>query len=100
MEQAEVHVSDRIIGSVSPYLFGGLTEHFGTGIYGGLWDVERGTPRGRRAGSRSGPEDLGSATPAGASRTQRPVHEETYWTGFPFGSVVAEDIAHGFALPE
>lgn len=112
MEQAEVRVSDEVIGSVSPYLFGGLTEHFGTGIYGGLWDTARNTPR---ADVQASVRALGASMlryPGGCfsdwyhwrdgvgPKEQRPTHEETYWTGFRFDEVAPPELAPALQLPD
>ena len=38
MADAEVEVTRERIGTVSPHLFGGLLEHLGRCVYGGVWD--------------------------------------------------------------
>jgi alpha-N-arabinofuranosidase len=42
--------NERIVGSISPYLFGGFTEHMGRCIYGGLYDP--GSPQADERGFR------------------------------------------------
>lgn len=45
MSTAEVHLAPGSGTRVSPLLFGALTEHFGRGIYDGIWDNQRAAPR-------------------------------------------------------
>jgi alpha-N-arabinofuranosidase len=79
---------------ISPYVHAALTEHFGTGIYGGIWDARRNVPR---ADVQAAVRGLGITMlryPGGCfadwyhwhdgigPREQRPVHQRTYWTDF------------------
>lgn len=112
MESAEVRVGERVIGPVSPHLFGGLTEHFGTGIYGGLWDAERDLPR---ADVQAAVRALGTTVlryPGGCfsdwyhwrdgvgPKQRRPTHDQTYWTTFRFADVAPPATAHLFELSD
>jgi alpha-N-arabinofuranosidase len=45
MVDAEVEVTRHVIGDVSPRLFGGLLEHLGRCVYGGVWDLRTQQPR-------------------------------------------------------
>jgi alpha-N-arabinofuranosidase len=93
VRSAEVHVGDGRI-ALSPFLHGALTEHFGYGIYGGIWDPGRDVPR---ADVQAAVRSLGITMfryPGGCfadwyhwrdgvgPRADRPVHDRTYWTEF------------------
>jgi alpha-N-arabinofuranosidase len=94
MRSAEVEIQANDIAPISPYVHAALTEHFGTGIYGGIWDAERHAPR---ADVQAAVRGLGITMlryPGGCfadwyhwrdgvgPRDQRPVHDRTYWTDF------------------
>lgn len=112
MESAEVEVSRRVVADVSPHLFGALTEHFGTGIYGGLWDVHAGVPR---ADVQAAVAAMGASMlryPGGCfadwyhwrdgvgPHETRPTYDETFWTGYPFHEMVPEEMAPVYWVPD
>jgi alpha-L-arabinofuranosidase len=98
MIDAELRVGGRPGSCVSRGLFGGFVEHFGTGIYGGIWDSEADQPRSDvlAAVRRMGPTAL--RYPGGCfsdwyhwrdgvgDRAGRPTHERQFWTGFQLDS--------------
>jgi len=45
MVDAEVEVSGDVIGDIAPEIFGGLLEHLGRCVYGGVWDLDSQRPR-------------------------------------------------------
>ena len=110
--KAELVVSPELGDQISPFIFGALTEHFGRGLYGGLWDREREVPR---ADVMAAVQALGTTMfryPGGCfsswyhwrdgvgPRSQRPVHETTYWTGFHVGDADADRLAPEFGPRE
>ena len=110
--RARIHVTPDVVADVSPYLFGALTEHFGRGLYGGLWDAERDVPR---ADVKAAAAGLGATMfryPGGCfadwyhwrdgvgPRDQRPTHDATYWTGFRFDEHVPARDRDRFVLPD
>jgi len=40
MIDAEVEVTRDVIGDIAPHIFGGLLEHLGRCVYGGVWDLQ------------------------------------------------------------
>ena len=99
--------------SVAPGLFGGFVEHFGTGLYGGIWDLEGGQPR---ADVMAAVKTMGVRMlryPGGCfsdwyhwrdgvgDPAQRPRYERTYWTGLEIpGLDIPRDLAERFGPPE
>ncbi|HWL44414.1 MAG TPA: alpha-L-arabinofuranosidase C-terminal domain-containing protein [Ilumatobacter sp.] len=95
-QHAEVAVGHRATGEVSKYLFGALTEHFGYGLYGGVWDTTGDAPRADVAGAVRGLGTTMLRYPGGCfsdwyhwrdgigPRHARPTYESTYWTEFEF----------------
>ena len=111
-EQATVRLTGERIADVSPHLFGGLTEHFGTTMYGGIWDTERDVPRADvKAAIMAGGYSM-FRYPGGCfsdwyhwrdgigPKDQRPTHDEQFWTTFEFDSAVPAEIADAFRLPK
>ena len=45
MVDAEVEITRDVIGDISPQIFGGLLEHLGRCVYGGVWDLHSQRPR-------------------------------------------------------
>lgn len=112
MEKAEVRLPGDQGARVSPLIFGALTEHFGRGIYGGIWDTERNVPR---ADVLSAVRGLGTTMfryPGGCfsdwyhwrdgvgPRESRPTHDRTYWTDFEFGGAVTPEMSRIFGPVE
>ncbi len=112
MERATVTLTDATAGPVSPYLFGGLTEHFGYGIYGGLWDVAAGAPHPGVLDlvRRQAPTML--RYPGGCFSDwyhwrdgvgpveDRPFHDRQFWTDFVFAGAFGPDEARLHGPPE
>jgi alpha-L-arabinofuranosidase len=42
---ATATITDQSLGEISPYIFGGMIEHFGRTVYPGIWDVAHDVPR-------------------------------------------------------
>lgn len=109
---AEIRVTRDRIGDVSPYLFGALTEHFGRGLYGGIWDVERDVPRADVQGAVGALAPTMFRYPGGCfsdwyhwrdgvgPKDRRPTHDATYWTGFRFDEQLPEEFREPFFIPE
>jgi alpha-N-arabinofuranosidase len=111
MRAASVRVERGNLTPISPYVFGALTEHFGRGIYGGLWDAQRNVPR---ADVQAAVRALGVTMlryPGGCfadwyhwrdgtgPREDRPRHPRTYWTDFRVPGV-DPSLANIFGPPE
>lgn len=111
-EQATVRVGQEVIGDVSPFLFGALTEHFGYGMYGGIWDMERDVAR---ADVKAAAGALGATMfryPGGCfsdwyhwkdgvgPKDRRPTYDATYWTGFRFDELLPDGVRDRFFIPE
>ncbi|GIU88880.1 MAG: alpha-N-arabinofuranosidase [Acidimicrobiia bacterium] len=92
MYEADVRLRPGPGARVSPHLFGGLVEHLGRSVYGGVWDPVRDTPR---ADVLAAIRALGVSMlrwPGGCfsswyrwqdgvgDRAARPRHERTLWT--------------------
>jgi alpha-L-arabinofuranosidase len=45
MVDAEIEVTRDVIGDIAPEIFGGLLEHLGRCVYGGVWDLHSQRPR-------------------------------------------------------
>ena len=112
MERAEVRISTASVGSVSPYLFGALTEHFGSGMYGGIWDQERDIPRSDVLAATRGMGLTMARYPGGCfsdwyhwrdgigPKNDRPIREHTYWTDFRLGDAFTDEMARQFGPVE
>jgi alpha-N-arabinofuranosidase len=111
---AELRLGRRTDTRVEPGLFGGFVEHFGTALYGGVWDLEGGHPR---ADVRSAVRAMGVTMlryPGGCfsdwyhwrdgigDPAERPLHERQFWTGFQLEGVgeIPHDLAERFGPPE
>ena len=112
MERAHVRVTDQRIGVVSPYLFGALTEHFGRGMYGGIWDQQRDIPRSDVAAAARAVGLAMARYPGGCfsdwyhwkdgvgPKSERPTHDRTYWTDFRLGDAFSDEMAREFGPVE
>ena len=112
MEHAEVRVNAANGPAVSPYVFGALTEHFGYGLYGGIWDASRATPRADVLGAVRALGTTMFRYPGGCfsdwyhwrdgvgPRDRRPTHERQYWTDFRFGDAFTPEMARRFGPVE
>jgi alpha-N-arabinofuranosidase len=119
-DRVTVHVADRAIADVSPFLFGALTEHFGRGIYGGIWDQERDGPRADVRAAVAAHRYTMFRYPGGCfsdwyhwrdgvgPKAERPTHPEQFWTGlqltdFPptaLGERLGKNAGPAFGPPE
>ncbi|MHB8508557.1 MAG: alpha-L-arabinofuranosidase C-terminal domain-containing protein [Candidatus Dormibacteria bacterium] len=112
MPAAKVTLGREPRGEITSLLFGALTEHFGLGMYGGIWDAERHAPR---ADVKGAARALGLGLlryPGGCFSDWyhwkdgvgpllgRPTHDRTYWTDFRFGDAISEEMARAFGPPE
>lgn len=110
--KAELHLSPKTGPAISPYLFGSLVEHFGHGLYGGLWDRDRRAPR---ADVQAAISALGTTMfryPGGCfadwyhwrdgvgPAATRPIHAKTNWTSFHVGDLAADKLGAEFGPPE
>lgn len=109
----EVRVGARSDADIASGVFGGFVEHFGTGLYGGVFDLHGGHPR---ADVMAAVRALGVSTlryPGGCfsdwyhwrdgvgEPSTRPRHERTYWTGLELpGIAIPGDLAERFGPPE
>ena len=108
-DRVTVRVGGRASADVSPFLFGALTEHFGTGIYGGIWDQARDVAR---ADVRAAVEAHGYTMfryPGGCfadwyhwrdgvgPKADRPTHPEQFWTGLRLDNFPPTGLADRFA---
>lgn len=92
MDQARVHVAPAPGAPVSPRLFGGLVEHLGRTIYGGVWDLDRQVARADVQAAIRALDIAMLRWPGGCFSAwyhwadgvglahERPVHERTVWT--------------------
>jgi alpha-N-arabinofuranosidase len=98
---------------VSSGLFGGFVEHFGTGLYGGLWDLEANGPRADVMAAVKAMGVTALRYPGGCfsdwyhwrdgvgEAAQRPRYERTYWTGLEIeGLDIPRELAERFGPPE
>ncbi len=110
--RAAVHLEDAPPAALSPYVFGALTEHFGRGLYGGLWTAERDAPR---ADVQNAVRAMGTTMfryPGGCfsdwyhwrdgvgPREKRPTYEHQYWTDFRMGDAFTAEMAREFGPVE
>ncbi|HET7571208.1 MAG TPA: alpha-L-arabinofuranosidase C-terminal domain-containing protein [Gaiellaceae bacterium] len=119
-DRVTVRLADRPLADVSPYLFSALTEHFGRGIYGGIWDQERDVAR---ADVRAAVQAHGYTMfryPGGCfsdwyhwrdgvgPKAERPTHPTQFWTALdlgdfpptPLGERLGENAGAAFGPPE
>src|SRR5690349_1019510 len=101
MRRADVEIQAADTAPISPFVHAALTEHFGTGIYGGLWDAARNVPRADVQGAVRGLGITMLRYPGGCfadwyhwrdgvgPSEQRPVHDRTYWTDSAVPGVAA-----------
>lgn len=102
---ASVVVGTDAIADVSPYVFGALTEHFGEGLYGGVWERDGHTPRADVAGAVRGLGTTMLRYPGGCfsdwyhwrdgvgPKEARPTYESTYWTEFEYAVDMPDPVA-------
>lgn len=110
--RATVHVEEAPAAPLSPFVFGALTEHFGRGLYGGLWNAERDAPR---ADVQNAVRAMGTTMfryPGGCfsdwyhwrdgvgPRQDRPTYERQYWTDFRMGDAFTAELAREFGPVE
>jgi alpha-N-arabinofuranosidase len=100
-------------GDVSPGVFGGFIEHFGTGLYGGIWDSEGGHPRSDVLAAVRGMRPTALRYPGGCfsdwyhwkdgigPRSERPRYERQFWTGIQIeGIEIDPELSERFGPPE
>ena len=92
MVDAEVEVTRDVIGEVSPHLFGGLLEHMGRCVYGGVWDLQLQRPRADVLGAMRSLAPTSLRWPGGCfsawyrwsdgvgPRESRPTRARQFWT--------------------
>jgi alpha-N-arabinofuranosidase len=111
LHRVTVRLDDQPGAAISPHLFGALTEHFGRGMYGGIWDTERDIPRADVKAAAAAAGYTMFRYPGGCfsdwyhwrdgigPKAGRPSHPETYWTGFRFDTLMPAGLGERFALP-
>jgi alpha-L-arabinofuranosidase len=87
-----VKLTGDAIGTISPYIYGGMIEHFGRTVYGGAWDSENDVPR---ADVKAAVKAMGTTAlryPGGGfsatyhwkdgigPKSERPTHESSFWS--------------------
>lgn len=92
---ATVTLTDEIGATISPYIFGGMIEHFGRTVEPGIWDSKRDIPR---ADTKAAMQAMGVRAlryPGGCfsdtyhwrdgvgPKDQRPLIKEQFWTTLP-----------------
>jgi alpha-N-arabinofuranosidase len=94
MIDVRMSLGSRSSADVSPGLFGALVEHFGRGLYGGVWDSAAGHPRSDVLAAVRGMGVTNLRYPGGCfsdsyhwrdgigDPARRPTYERTWWTGF------------------
>jgi alpha-N-arabinofuranosidase len=110
--RAAVHVDTATTTPVSPFVFGALTEHFGRGLYGGLWSTEHDAPR---ADVQNAVRAMGTTMfryPGGCfadwyhwrdgvgPKQSRPTHDRQFWTDFRMGDGFPAEMAREFGPVE
>jgi alpha-N-arabinofuranosidase len=92
MIDVELRLGERLRADVSPGLFGGFVEHFGRGLYGGVWDLAGGHVRADVQAAARGMGVTNLRYPGGCFAdsyhwrdgvgppAERPTYERTYWT--------------------
>jgi alpha-L-arabinofuranosidase len=113
MIDVEMRLGSRSETDVSPGLFGALVEHFGRGVYGGVWDSAGGHPRADVLAAVRAMGVTALRYPGGCfsdwyhwrdgvgPASERPRHERQYWTGIEIeGIEIDRELAQRFGPPE
>ena len=97
---------------LSPFVFGALTEHFGRGMYGGIWSTERDAPRSDVLNAVRALQPTMFRYPGGCfsdwyhwrdgvgPKSKRPTHDRQFWTDFSFGDAFPPEWAREFGPVE